>query len=47
MEIVGTIAVVVSVLVPAHQGRELAGNTKVANPVAGTQAHRDLLAGRA
>jgi hypothetical protein len=43
MELIGTIAVVVSVLVLAYQGRELAGHTRIANEVAGTQAHRELL----
>lgn len=43
VEIVGTIAVVVSVLVLAYQGRELAGHTRTANEVAGTQAQRELL----
>jgi hypothetical protein len=41
--LIGTIAVVVSVLVLAYQGRELAGHTRIANEVAGTQAHRELL----
>lgn len=43
MQLIGTFAVVVSVLVLAYQGRELAGHTRVANEVAGTQAHRELL----
>ena len=43
MQLVATIAVVVSVLVLAYQARELSGNTRVANEVAGTQAHSDLL----
>ncbi len=43
MQLVGTLAVVVSVLVLAYQGRELAGHTRVANEVAGTQAHRALV----
>ena len=43
MQLVGTLAVVVSVHVLAYQGRELAGHTRVANEVAGTQAHRELL----
>jgi hypothetical protein len=43
MQLVATLAVVVSVLVLAYQGRELAGHTRVANEVAGTQAHRELL----
>ena len=40
---IGTAAVVLSVLVLAYQGRELARATRVANQVAGTQAHRELL----
>jgi hypothetical protein len=40
---VGTAAVVLSVLVLAYQGHELARATRVANQVAGTQAHRELL----
>jgi hypothetical protein len=44
MQLVATLAVVVSVLVLAYQGRELAGHTRVANEVAGTQAHRELMA---
>jgi hypothetical protein len=43
MQLVATLAVVVSVLVLAYQGRELAGHTRVANEVAGTQAHRELM----
>jgi hypothetical protein len=43
MDVIGTIAVVVSVLVLAYQGRELAGATRIANEVAATQAHRDML----
>ena len=43
MALIGTIAVVVSVLVLAYQARELAGNTRIANEVAATQAHRDML----
>jgi hypothetical protein len=43
MQLVATLAVVVSVLVLAYQGRELAGHTRVANEVAGTQANRELL----
>ena len=43
MQLIATLAVVVSVLVLAYQGRELAGHTRVANEVAGTQAHRELL----
>jgi hypothetical protein len=43
MHLVETLAVVVSVLVLAYQGRELAGHTRVANEVAGTQAHRELI----
>jgi hypothetical protein len=43
MALAGTIAVVISVLVLAYQGRELAGHTRVANEVAGTDAHRQLI----
>jgi len=43
MQLVATLAVVLSVLVLAYQGRELAGNTRVANEVAGTRAHHELL----
>lgn len=43
MQLVADLAVVVSVLVLAYQGRELAGHTRVANEVAGTQAHRELI----
>ena len=43
MELVATLAVVVSVLVLAYQGRELARHTRVANEVAGTEAHREIL----
>jgi len=43
MALAGTIAVVISVLVLAYQGRELAGHTRVANEVAGTNAHRELI----
>jgi hypothetical protein len=43
MQLVATLAVVVSVLVLAYQGRELAGHTRVANEVAGTEAHRELM----
>jgi hypothetical protein len=43
MEYVATIAVVVSVLVLAYQSRELARQSRVANEVAGTQAHRQIL----
>jgi hypothetical protein len=43
MEFVATIAVVASVLVFAYQARELARQSRVANEVAGTQAHRGIL----
>jgi hypothetical protein len=43
MQLVATLAVVLSVLVLAYQGRELAGHTRVANEVAGTRAHHELL----
>jgi hypothetical protein len=43
MQLVASLAVVLSVLVLAYQGRELARATRVANQVAGTQAHRELL----
>jgi hypothetical protein len=43
MEVIGTAAVVLSVLVLAYQARELARNTRVANEVAGTHAHQELL----
>jgi len=44
MELIGTIAVVASVLFFAMQARSLAGQQRIANEVAGTQAHRELLA---
>jgi hypothetical protein len=43
MQLIATLAVVISVLVLAYQGRELAGHTRVANEVAGTEAHREIL----
>lgn len=43
MQLVATLAVVVSVLVLAYQGRELAKSTRVANEVAGVEAHRELM----
>ena len=43
MELAATLAVVLSVLVLAYQGRELARHTRVANEVAGTEAHREIL----
>src|SRR5258706_4121773 len=43
MQLIATLAVGVSVLVLAYQGRELAGHTRVANEVAGTQAHREVI----
>ncbi len=44
MDIISTIAVVASVLFFAMQARSLAGQQRIANEVAGTQAHRELLA---
>ena len=43
MQVAGTIAVVVSVLVLAFQAREVAGQSRIANQVAGTQSHREIL----
>ena len=43
MQLAATIAVVVSVLVFAFQARELARQSRVANEVAGTQAHRGIV----
>ena len=43
MQLIGTLAVVVSVLVLAYQGRELAVHSRVANEVAGTKAHREVM----
>jgi hypothetical protein len=43
MQFAATIAVVLSVLVLAFQARELAGQSRVANEVAGTQAHREIV----
>jgi len=42
-QVISTIAVVASVLVFAYQARELAIQSRVANQVAGTQAHRELI----
>jgi len=44
MQLVSTLAVLASVLVFAYQARELARQTRVANQVAGTVAHRDTMA---
>lgn len=43
MQLVATLAVVVSVLVLAYQGRKLAKHTRVANEVAGVETHRELM----
>jgi hypothetical protein len=43
MQLAGTIAVVVSVLVLAFQARELARQSRIANQVAAAQAERDLI----
>lgn len=43
MDVVATLAVVVSVLALAYQGRELAKHTRVANEVAGVETHRELM----
>jgi hypothetical protein len=43
LQLIGTLAVVVSVLVLAYQARELAAHTKVANDVAGVETHRELM----
>ena len=43
MQLAATIAVVLSVLVLAFQARALAAQSRVANEVAGTQAHREIL----
>jgi hypothetical protein len=43
MQFVATIAVVVSVLVLAVQTRAVSKEERIANQVAGTRAHRDLL----
>jgi hypothetical protein len=42
LQFIGTIAVVVSVLILAYQTRDVARQTRLANEVAGTVAHRDL-----
>lgn len=44
MQLASTLAVLVSVLVFAYQARELARQTRVANQVAGTAAHRETIA---
>ncbi len=43
MELAATIAVVVSVLVFAFQARELARQSRLANEVAGTRAHGEIV----
>jgi hypothetical protein len=43
MQLIGTLAVVISVLVLAYQGRELAKHTQVANDLAGVETHRELM----
>ena len=43
MQVAATIAVVVSVLVFAFQARELARQSRLANEVAGTRAHREIV----
>lgn len=43
MQFAATIAVVLSVLVLAFQARQLAAQSRVANEVAGTEAHREIL----
>jgi hypothetical protein len=43
LQFIGTIAVVVSVLVLAYHTRDVARQTRLANEVAGTVAHRDLV----
>jgi hypothetical protein len=43
MQLAATIAVVVSVLVFAFQARELARQSRLANEVAGTRAHREII----
>jgi hypothetical protein len=43
MQFVATLAVIVSVLVLAIQTREVARQARVANEVAGTQAHREII----
>jgi len=44
VDVISTVAVVASVLFFAMQARSLAGQQRTANEVAGTQAHRELLA---
>jgi hypothetical protein len=43
MQLAGTIAVFLSVLVLAYQTRKVAHQTRVANQVAGTEAHREVV----
>jgi hypothetical protein len=43
LQLIGTIAVVASVLVLAYQSREVAHQTRTANEVSGTLAHRELV----
>lgn len=43
MELAATIAVIASVLVFAYQARELARQSRLANEVAGTRAHREMI----
>jgi hypothetical protein len=43
MQLAGTIAVFLSVLVLAYQTRKVAHQTRVANQVAGTEAHREVI----
>ena len=43
MQLAATIAVVLSVLLLAFQARALAAQSRVANEVAGTQAHREIV----
>jgi hypothetical protein len=43
MDVVGTIAVIASVLVLAFQARELAKQSRIANEVAGAETNRELI----
>ena len=43
LQLIGTIAVVASVLVLAYQAREVVHQTRTANEVSGTVAHRELV----
>jgi hypothetical protein len=43
LQLIGTIAVVASVLVLAYQAREVVRQTRTANEVSGTVAHRELV----